>query len=707
MKDTLKVGLAKLKTIVSTNILMITFIISTVINSVIVRAMTIGIENAYYIKPVIADLTIAIFVSSFAFFFKPKNRFKYFFIWSIIFTLVCLINGVYYKNYVSFASFSLLATLTQLKDYTNALVDNILDVKDFIYVWQLFCLIFVHLQLRKKKYYDKVEQVENRKVRFLNTIVVTLITLGFFMSMLTSLDVSRMRKQWNREYVVQEFGIYTYQFNDLFSYIRIKTNSMFGYDEAAKSFREYYGTKENDAHTNRYTNIFAGKNVIVIHAESIQNFLIEDDNLEGKPATFNGLEVTPNLNRIAKEGLYFSNFYSEEGAGTSSDTEFTFNSSLLPSSLGTVFINYYNRDYVTTPKLFKELGYATSSMHANKGSSWNRQLVHPRLGYDELYFYKDAYDIPKESILGLGLNDKDFFKQSVEHIKKIDEKNDKWYTTLIMLTNHTPFDGIIKYEEETGDVFPVDYKYEKVNEETGKKETVSAPYMEGTALGYYFKSAHYADAAIGEFIDELDEEGLLDNTVLIIYGDHDNKQKTKYYNRYYNYDYENDRVLKEGDEGYKNVDYYFYELNRSVPFIIWTKDMKGTKYNQEITKVMGMIDVQPTLGNMFGFYNKYALGHDIFNIEENVVVFPSGNWLTDKLYYNSAKEEFRQIDSNSSIPNEYIDYYKKYSEKIIEVSNNIITYDLIKKVGENPDNELLEEVGDDSGEKTQSKTKKG
>ena len=89
-------------------------------------------------------------------------------------------------------------------------------------------MIFVHLQLRKKDYYKKVEKIEVRKVRFLNTIVVTLIVLGFFMSMLTSLDISRIKKQWNREYVVQEFGIYTYQGNDLISYIRTKVNSMFG-----------------------------------------------------------------------------------------------------------------------------------------------------------------------------------------------------------------------------------------------------------------------------------------------------------------------------------------------------------------------------------------------------------------------------------------------------------------------------------------------
>ncbi len=690
MKAAIQTGFRKIKTVATTNILLITFVISTVINGLICRTMTI--HNFTYIKPVIADITVALLVGSFAYFMRPKHRFIYFFSWSFIFTLICIINAIYFKNYLSFASFSLLGTLSQLGGYTDAVIENIIDFKDFIYLWQLFCLVFVHLQLRRKHYYDKVEQIEIRKVRFLNSIVVTLIMLGFLMSMLTSLDISRLKKQWNREYIVQEFGIYTYQGNDLVSYIRTQVNSMFGYDEAAKRFREFYDTKDKTISTNKYTNIFAGKNIIVIHAESIQNFLISDDNKGGKPTTFNGQEVTPVLNRLAKEGMYFSNFYSEEGAGTSSDSEFTFNTSLLPSSFGTVFTNYYDREYVTIPKLLKELGYKTVSMHGNLGSAWNRQIVHPRLGYDESYFYKSAYDIDEK--IGLGLSDSSFFRQSVEHLKKIDEENDKWYSLLIMLTNHTPFSDIVNWEKENNKVFDVDYKYEKVNEETGEKETVSAPYMEDTALGYYFKSAHYADASIGEFIDELDEAGLLDDTVLVIYGDHDNKQKIKLYDRFYNYDYLTDSVKKEGDEGYINVDSYFYELNRSVPFIIWTKDMKGTKLNQEITKVMGMIDVQPTLGNMFGFYNEYALGHDIFSIDENVVVFPSGNWVTDKGYYNSAKEGYRPINLETDVSVDYINYYQQYAEKIVDISNDIITYDLIKKVGENPDNELQEEVGD-------------
>ena len=218
-----------------------------------------------------------------------------------------------------------------------------------------------------------------------------------------------------------------------------------------------------------------------------------------------------------------------------------------------------------------------------------------------------------------------------------------------------------------------------------------APYMENTQLGNYFKSARYADEAIGELLTKMDNEGLLDNTVVIIYGDHDNKLKKSQYSLYYNYDYLTDSLIDEDDENYIKVDEYFYELNRSVPLIIWSKDIIGTDYSQEVTKVMGMVDVQPTLANMFGFHNKYALGHDIFSIEDNVVVFPSGNWLTNKLYYNSAKEAYRQLDLNSDISIDYVNYYRNYAETMNNISNNIITYDLIKRVGNNPENETMEE----------------
>ena len=662
MKDRFKKIISKLSIYLKTNKLFFVFVLTSVGNATLLRFLTV--QNYFEIKPLLADTGAVLLIGAFGYFFKPKNQFKYYFTWSIIFTFLCIVNSMYYTNYLSYASVSLLATSLQVVDVGDAVVQKVMEIKDFSYLWQIVAMIFVHLYLKKKGYYDYVKDIEVGKVRALNTIVASLIVFGFFISTLTGLDISRFGKQWNRTYLVMNFGLYTYQANDIFVSFKTKISPLFGYDEAAKEFREYYENRNSEPKkTNQYTDILKGRNVIAIHAESIQNFTLH--------TTFNGEEVTPNLNRLASEGLYFSNFYAQESVGTSSDSEFTFLTSLMPASSGTVAVSYWDRDYSTSLKYLKEMGYYNFSMHANNGTFWNRNMIHPKYGYDKFFYYTKDYEI--DEVMGMGLSDKSFFRQSVPKIKEISENNQNFYGTMIMLTNHTPFSAASEVD------FDVDYKYEKINEETGEKETVSAPFLEGTTLGDYFKTVHYADSAIGQFIDDLDDAGLLDNTVIVIYGDHDAKIKKSEYLYYYNYDPYTDSVLDEDDPNYKDMDYYDYELNRKVPFIIWTKDKK---VQGEVNDAMGMYDASPTLGNMLGFYNEYALGHDIFSVDDNVVVFPDGSWLSNTMYYSSSKEEGKLLNADATISTEYIEKNNKYAEDVIGKSNDIIIYDLIKRTKE-------------------------
>lgn len=651
------------KIYLKTNILFMTFVSTSVINACLLRFLTV--KNYFDLKPVIADLAIVLIIGAFGYFIKPKHQFKYFFTWSIVFTTLCVINSMYYTNYISFVSFSLLETSLQLVDVGDAVVNNVMEIKDFCYIWQVFAMLFVNKYLKKKDYYVKVSKIEKGKVRAINTLVAAVIFLGLFISTLTSVDISRFSKQWNREYIVMQFGAYTYQINDLVATLKSTLNPLFGYDEKNKLFREYYNNKGENNNANEYTDIFKGKNILMIHAESIQNYVLD--------VSFNGEYVAPNLRKLASEGLYFSNFHSQESVGTSSDTEFTLSTSLMPASSGTVFVSYWDRDYSTTQKLLKDMGYYTFSMHGNNCTFWNRAATHKSLGYENFYCYTKDFVI--DETIGLGLTDKSFFKQVIPKLKDIKGKYNNYYGTLIMLTNHTPFTWIEDYSD-----YEVNYKYTTVNEETGEEETHISNYMEGTKLGSYFKSVHYADEALGQLINDLDAEGLLDNTVIVIYGDHDAKLKKSEFNYYYNYDFENDKQLDKEDPNYHAVDYFEYELNREVPLIIWTKDSSGNELlNKEITKVMGMYDVQPTLGNMFGFKNKYALGNDIFSIDENVVVFPDGNWLTDKMYYSQSKGEGKLLNIEDTISSDYIEKYNKIAEEKIAVSDAIIVYDLIKK----------------------------
>ena len=642
------------------NILFLSFVIIMVINSSILRFFCMhSIENYLSWKAVLADTMVVVAIGSFCYLFKPKNRFAYLMVFTIILTAICMINSVYYTFYTSFASVSMLSLTQYIGDVGDAVVENVLQVKDLIYLIGIIVFIIIHLRLRSKNYYKKVELKAERKRKTLKTLTASGILLVLFLVTLSSLDVSRFMKQWNKEYIVMRFGIYIYQANDLVTSIQPKINSMFGYDKAKKRFNDYFENKPDSLDKNEYTNIFEGKNVIVIHGESMMTNAI---GLE-----FNGVPVTPTLNKLSSEGMYFSNFYSQVSVGTSSDSELTFNTSLMPTKSGTAFVSYSDRTYIGIPGLLKEKGYYTFSMHANNADFWNRRAMHNNLGYEHFYA-KAEYEVLKENCIGLGLSDKEFFAQSIPKIEQINKDHEKWYGMVMMLTNHTPFSEVEKYGE-----FDVSLKEIKDGQE------VVYPYMEGTKLGNYFKSLHYADAALGEFIDGLDEKGLLDNTVFILYGDHDARLPRKDYDRLYNYDKETNNILSVDDPQYKEYDSYQYELGRKVPLIIWTKNMKGTSLNFENTNVMGMYDVVPTLGNMLGFYNKYSLGNDIYTIKDkNIVVFPNGNWVNNKLYYNSQKAEYLPL-SEEAISEEEINSNTEYTNKLLEVSNDIIVFDLLNK----------------------------
>lgn len=645
------------------NILFLTFVLSTLINGCLLRFLTV--KNYFAIRPILGDLVLIIILGSFNYLFKPKNRFKYLLTLSIVFVAICVINSMYYTNYLSFGSFSLLATSLQIVDVGDAVVENIMELKDFSYIWQLFALIFIYVTTDLKK--ASSSKGKSNKKLFKNTLISGISFLVIFLFTLTPTDIGRFLKQWNREYIVMRYGIYTYQINDLVTSLSPKIHSMFGYDSNAKVFREYYEENKEEKKTNQYTDIFKGKNVIVIHAESFQQFTMN--------LSFNNKELTPNMNKLASEGIYFSNFYAQESVGTSSDSEFTFNTSLTPASSGTVAINYYDREYVTIPKLLKTQGYYTFSMHGNNGTFWNRNLLHESFGYDYFYNYTKDYNI--DETIGLGLSDKSFFKQSVAKIKDISKEHNNFYGTLIMLTNHTPFSYIGPFSD-----YSVDILEETTDSKTNEATTNTKHYLEGTTMGNYLKSVHYADEAIGQFIEQLDEEGLLDNTVIVIYGDHDAKLKTSEYEYLYNFDPETQTMLDVNDSDYHKVDAYEYELNRKVPFIIWTKDKK---FNVEVKEVMGMYDVLPTLGNMLGFESEYALGHDMFSVDENIVVFPDGNWLTNKMYYNNQTGEAKLIDPTQPVTIDYIEKNCKHADEVVTVSNSIITYDLIRKTKESED----------------------
>ena len=624
------------------NKLMIYYILSSVLLDFYLRIFTVG--NVFYFRPILFDLGITIIVSFFINFFNFKTKRILYLIFIILSTALCFINALYYENYTSFASISFISTAMQLDQIEAGSFLSLLKLKQIFYFIPLIGYLIIFSKSRMEKI---IKSKNNFKMLGIAMVLMLISLVG-----ITEDSISKFWSQWKREYNVMNFGIYAYQINDFFASLEPKILPLLGYDQAKSNFNNYFSNFENDK-SNKYTNIFKDKNVIVIHAESIQTFLLD--------LKIGNQEITPNLNRIASEGLYFSNFYAEESVGTSSDSEFTFSTSILPSTSGTVFVNYADREFISIQKLLSEKGYYTFSMHGNEGEFWNRNIMHKNLGYQTFY---DASSYEIDEFVGLGLSDKSFFRQSISKIKKIANENEKFYGTLIMLSNHTPFTSLSENNL-------VDLKL------TYEVNGVVDNHLEGTKIGHYLESSHYADQAIGEFVNALDEEGLLEDTIIVIYGDHDAKLSPSYYDLLYNYDLEKGSLKTDEDEGYLNIDQNWIDLNRKVPFIIWSKDKVVT---EKVTEVMGMIDVLPTLGNMLGIKNKYQLGHDIFSTINNIVVFPKGNWITNKIYFDAQREEYYQIDQSTSISLEEIKKNNEYADKLIHLSNDIIKYDLLADI---------------------------
>ena len=638
------------------NRLFLSYLILVSLNSFLIRYFTVG--NIGNIKTLIIDIAIAGLIGSFTYFLKPNKQFYYLVILFFINTAICVINSIYYTWYSSFASFSLLSAISQVGEVGDAVFQK-LKVTQFIYLIPFIIFIYINSRLNKKDYFNYVKKIEKGKKMFVGTIAVTAIIIGITLSTLSSTSYSRLAKQWNRESIVKNFGVVIYQGNDLIQTLHSKFNTLFGYDEASLNFVEYYNNRETIESNNKYTNMFKDKNIIMMHLESIMTFFVD---LE-----INGVEITPNLNKLTKEGLYFSNFYPEISVGTSSDTEFTVNTSLLPVSSGTVFVSYYNREYVSLESILSNNGYYTFSMHGNKASMWNRDKMHPKLGYQDMYF-EDSYDI--DEVIGLGLSDESFYRQIIPILSKIEDEHENYMGTIITLSNHTPFNDLEHYPE-----LDLTYKGTRFNEETGLNEEVVYNYLTDTKLGNYIRSAHYADIALGHFIDYLYENDIMNNTVFVMYGDHDAKLSKNEFDYYYNFDSTTGEIKSLDDPTRVEYDYYENELNRKTPLIIWSKNKK---LRTEVDYYMGMIDVMPTIANMLGIENKYALGHDIFEIKDNnIIPFPNGNFLTKKVYYNDSKEEYKPLTSEP-IDESYIEECKKYTENIINISNDIVVYDLIK-----------------------------
>lgn len=331
---------------------------------------------------------------------------------------------------------------------------------------------------------------------------------------------------------------------------------------------------------NKYKSLFRGNNLILLQCESLENFVI------GK--SIGGQEITPNLNRLLGNSLYFRNFMEQVGDGTSSDAEFIANTSVYPlrSGAGGLGWRYPENSYNSLPKLLEKRGYKTIDIHPDPAAYWNWAKLMAGIGMMECV---DASRFAQDELIDLGLSDGSFLRQSPAIIEKLKLP---FYVYMITLSNHGPFD------------LPPEFRELKLDEN-----------LDQTKVGGYLQSVHYLDKHIGLFLQKLESAGLLENTVIGIFGDHCGIHKF--------YQDELDEMSKSDTDWMEN--------GMRVPLILYKKGMPGWS----IDTFGGQIDLLPTIASLMGVeereYESTAMGRNLLNTRRNSVILYEGEYLADPL----------------------------------------------------------------------------
>lgn len=389
-------------------------------------------------------------------------------------------------------------------------------------------------------------------------------------------------RAFDREYLVKNIGLLNYHVYDLVVHSKTESQRVFADGNEIPEIQEYIDENVKITGNSDMFGAAEGKNVIFINAESLQQFVINNE--------VNGEEVTPFLNSLTEDEdtYYFENFYEQTGQGNTSDSEFLIENSLYPLSRGAVFFTHGGNEYHALPEIIKEEGYTSSVLHANNKSFWNRDGMYKSLEID--HFYDEAaYEITNENTVGWGLKDKPFFEQSIKYLQSMEQP---FYTKFITLTNHFPFE----LEEDDTSIEPYD--------------------SNSNTLNNYFPAVRYMDEALEDFFDQLKEAGIYEDSIIIIMGDHigisanHNRAMSMY-------------LDKEEITPYDQV-----QLQRVPMFIHIPGDGNG----KVMSEVTGQIDMKPTILSLLGIEAEDDLyfGNDVFADErKGYIALRNGDFISD------------------------------------------------------------------------------
>lgn len=556
-----------------------------------------------------------------------------------IMTALLFSNAVYYREFTDFITINTILGAGKVASGLGESAIKLFRPYDILY-WLDFILLVFALATKRIKMDET--PVRARMAFAFSTLAVMIFSGNLFLA--ESDRPELLTRTFSRDYLVKYLGINAFTVYDgvqTYKTTQVRAQaSATDMDEVAEYVKGHYA-KPND----QYFGLAKGRNVIYIHLESTQQFLI-DYKLKDE----NGVEheVMPFINSLyhSNSTFSFSNFFHQVKAGKTSDSETLFENSLFGLNQGALFTQLGGKNtFEAAPNILKQTqGYTSAVFHGNSGTFWNRNETYKHLGYD-YFFDASYYNVTEDNSFQYGLNDKPFFQQSVKYLEHLQQP---FYTKFIAVSNHYPYSQLSG--DETG--FPLAQT---------KDETINS----------YFSTANYMDTAVHEFFDYLKQSGLYDNSIIILYGDHYGISNAR--------NKELAQLLGKDRETWSNFD------NAQVQRVPYMIHIPGMNKGKIIDTYGGQVDALPTLLHLLGVdtQNYIQLGQDLFSPDhKQLVAFRDGDFVTPNytyyggiLYDNKTGEE---ITEPSEELKKQIDADKEAVSDQLATSDKINNGDLLR-----------------------------
>ena len=539
-------------------------------------------------------------------------------------------NILYYREFSDFITFNVIKGSGAASNNLGKSLMGIIRPEDFLVYADVIILALVLL--------FHLIRVDMRRFKIRYAMTVTALGFVLFGANLGMAESDRsqlLTRTFDNNYIVKYLGLQAYT---IYDGVKTTHNSVV----KARADQDQLKPVLNFIHHNyagpnvQYEGVAKGKNIFVIHLESLQQFMIDYKQ--------DGQEVMPNLNKLyhASDTLAFDNFFHQVGQGKTADAEMMLENSLygLPEGSAMVTDGTTNTFQSAPALLHQKLGYTTASFHGDVPSFWNRDNAYKSFGY-QYFFSKEYYPKTKDYDAGYGMKDKIFMKESAHYIEQLPQP---FYAKLITVTNHYPY----ILDKQNKDIQPWN---------TGD-DTVDP----------YVQTARYLDESLGEFLDYLDKSGLRQNSVLILYGDH--------YGISNNHQPAIAQILHK-----KKVTNYDLAMFQKVPFMI---NMPGLKGGIDHT-YGGEIDVLPTIEDLLGISSKNYIqfGQDLLSPGRNQIVpFRNGDWVTPK--YTKSNGDYyytkngKQITKATAKQKKEFSKIQKYVTTDLGLSDRVVNGDLLR-----------------------------